>query len=86
METTIRVEILYDKKTLVPEEVVSRKRYLMLVGGYVDNTVDLCGQDNIDGKRPCLGKGQATLTKPPTQAEFEESWTEGIIKNGLTTF
>ena len=27
----------------------------MLVGGHVDNAVDLCGEGNADAKRPCLG-------------------------------
>ena len=39
----------------------------MLVGGHEDNAVDLCGEDNADAKRQCLGKGQTMLTKPPSQ-------------------
>ena len=61
----------------------SKKRNMTLVGGYADNTVDLCGEGNADAKRPCLGKGQTMLTKQPSQAEFEECWSEAIIKCGL---
>ncbi len=39
----------------------------MLVGGHEDNAVDLCGEDNADAKRQCLGKGQTMLTKTPSQ-------------------
>ncbi len=56
----------------------------MLVGGYADNDVDLCGEGNADAKRLCLGKGQTMLTKQPNQAEFEECWSETIIKFGLS--
>ncbi len=35
----------------------------MAVGGHTDNVVDLCGEDNADAKRQCLGKGQTMLTK-----------------------
>ena len=55
----------------------------MAVGGHADNDVDLCGEDSADGKRQCLGKGQAMLTKAPSQPEFEECWSEAIIKCGL---
>ncbi len=37
-----------------------------------------------DVKRQCLDKGQTMHTKPPSQAEFEEFWSEAIIKNGLS--
>ncbi len=56
----------------------------MAVGGHADNFVDLCGEDSSDGKRQCLGKGQTVLTKPPSQAEFQECWSESIIKCGLS--
>jgi hypothetical protein len=56
----------------------------MMFRGHGDNTIDLCGEDNVDAKRQCLGKGQTMLTKPPSQAEFEECWSEVIIKNGLS--
>jgi hypothetical protein len=56
-----------DNKSLLAEADTSKKRNLMLVGGHVDNTVDLCGEDNADAKRQCLGKGQTMLTKPPIQ-------------------
>ena len=55
----------------------------MVVGGHTDHAVDLCGEDSADGKRQCLGKGQ-TMTKPPSQAEFQECWSEAIIKCGLS--
>ena len=38
VKTTIRVKILSDKKTFLPEEDTSRKRHLMLVGGHGDKT------------------------------------------------
>ncbi len=60
----------------------SKKRNLLLVGGHADNPVEVCGEGNANAKRPCLGKGQTMLTKPPNQAEFEEC--EEIIKNGLS--
>ncbi len=56
----------------------------MLVGGHEDNAVDLCGEDNADTKHQCLDKGQTMLTNPPIQTEFEECWSEAIIKNGLS--
>ncbi len=56
----------------------------MAVGGHTDHAVDLCGEDSADGKRQCLGKGQTMLTKPPSQAEFQECWSEVIIKCGLS--
>ena len=37
----------------------------MLVGVYVGNAVDLCGEGNVDVKIPCLSKGQTILTKYP---------------------
>jgi hypothetical protein len=71
----IHVKMKCDKKTFLPEVDVSKKRNLMLVGGYTDNAVDLCGEGNADAKRPCLGKGQTMLTKLPNQSEFEECWS-----------
>ncbi len=56
----------------------------MVVGGYADNVVDLCGEDNADAKRQCLGKGHTFLTKQPSQVEFEECWSESIINNRLS--
>ncbi len=56
----------------------------MTVGGYTDNVVDLCGEDNPDTKGQCLDKGHTMMTKQPSQVEFEECWTESIIKNGLS--
>ena len=46
--------------------------------------MDLFGEDNDDVKRQCLGKGHTILTKSPSQVEFEECWSEVIIKNGLS--
>ena len=82
VQSAIRAKMQCDKKTLLAEADASKKR-LMLVGGYTDNAVDLCGEANADAKRPCLGKGQTMLTKQPSQAEFEECWSEAIIKCGL---
>ncbi len=62
----------------------SNKRNLMAVGGHADNFVDLCGEDSADGKRQCLGKGQTVLTKPPSQSEVQECWSEVIVKCGLS--
>jgi hypothetical protein len=56
----------------------------MSVGGHTDHVVDLCGEDSADGKGQCLGKGQTMVTKPPSQAEFQECWSEVIIKCGLS--
>jgi hypothetical protein len=56
----------------------------MVVGGYADNVVDLCGEDNTDTKRQCLDKGHIILTKQPSQTEFQECWSDVIIKNGLS--
>jgi hypothetical protein len=73
-----------DKKSLLVAADASNKRNLMAVGGHADNFVDLCGEDSADGKRQYLGKGQTMLTKPPSQAEFQECWSEVIIKCGLS--
>ena len=81
VQAAIRAKVQCDKKTLLAEADASKKRNLILVGGYGDNTVDLCGEGNADAKRQCLGKGQTMLTKPPSQAAFEECWSEAIIKN-----
>jgi hypothetical protein len=84
VQAAIRAKMQCDKKSLLVEEDASKKRNLMEVGGHADNDVDLCAQDNSDAKRQCLGKGQTMLTKQPSQAEFEECWSEAIIKNGLS--
>jgi hypothetical protein len=73
-----------DKESLFATADASNKRNLMSVGGHADNFVDLCGEDSADGKHQCLGKGQTMLTKPPNQAEFQECWSETIIKCGLS--
>jgi hypothetical protein len=80
VQSVIRVKIQCDKKTLLADVDASKKRNLLLVGGNADNPVEVCGEGNADAKRPCLGKGQTILTKPPSQAEFEECWSESIIK------
>ena len=84
VQAAIRAKMQCDKKTLLAEADASKKRNLIWVGGYADNAVDLCGEGNADAKRRCLGKGQTMLTKPPSQAAFEECWSEAIIKNGLS--
>ena len=65
VQVVIHAKMQCDKKTLHTEADTSKKRNLMLVGGHTDNVVDLCGQDNADSNRPCLGRGQPMLTKPP---------------------
>jgi hypothetical protein len=72
-----------DQKSFLVEADSSKIRNLMVVGGHKDNDVDLCGEDNADSKRQCLGKGQPKLTKQPSQTDFEECYSEDIIKNGL---
>jgi hypothetical protein len=52
-----------DKKTLLADADASKKRNLLLVGEHVDNPVEVSGEDNVDEKRPYLGKGQTMLTK-----------------------
>jgi hypothetical protein len=84
VQSVMRTKIQCDKKTLLTDVDTSKKRILLLVEGHADNPVEVCGEDNDDTKRPCLGKGQTILTKPPIQAEFEECWSEVIIKNGLS--
>jgi hypothetical protein len=84
VQAVIRAKMQCDKKTFLTDADASKKRNLLLVGGHADNTVEVCGEGNADAKRPCLGKGQTMLTKPPSQAEFEECWSEAIIKNGLS--
>ena len=44
VQSTIRAKMQCDKKTLLAEADASKKRNLTLVGGYTDNTVDLCGE------------------------------------------
>ena len=65
VQVAIRVKMQCDKKTLLAEVDASKKRNLILVGGYEDNAVDLCGEGNADTKRQYLGKGQTILTKYP---------------------
>ncbi len=84
VQAAIRAKMQCDEKCLLAAADASKKRNLMAVGGHADNAVDLCAEDNADAKRQCLGKGQTMLTKQPSQTEFEECWSEAIIKNGLT--
>jgi hypothetical protein len=63
-----------------------KKGNLMAIGGHTDNVVDLCGENNADAKRQCFDKGQTMLTTPPNQDEFEECWSEVIIKNYQESF
>jgi hypothetical protein len=58
VQTVILDKMQCDKKSLFGAADASKKRNLMTVGGHSDNVVDLCGQDNADLKRQCLGKGQ----------------------------
>jgi hypothetical protein len=67
VQAAIRAKMQCDKKSLLAAADASKKRKLMVVGGHADNSVDLCGEDNADAKRQCLGKGQTMLTKPPSQ-------------------
>ena len=48
VQTAIRVKMQCDRKTLLAEADASKKWNLTLVGGYADNTVDLCGEGNAD--------------------------------------
>jgi hypothetical protein len=78
VQTAIRTKMRCDKKSLLAAADVSKKRNLMVVGGYSDNVVDLCGEGNTDVKSQYLGKGHTMLTKEPSQAEFEECWSESL--------
>ena len=44
VQTAIRTKMQCDKKTLLAEADASKKRNLILVGGYSDTAVDLCGE------------------------------------------
>ncbi len=55
VQVAIRVKMQCDKKSLIATTDASKKLNLMVVGGYTDNIVDLCGEDNVDVKRQCLG-------------------------------
>ena len=67
VQSGIRAKMQCDKKSLVAAVDASKQRNLMVVEGHADNAVDLCGEDNADAKRQCLGKGQTMLTKTPNQ-------------------
>jgi hypothetical protein len=66
VQTAIRAKMQCDKKSLLAAADASKKRNLMVVGDHADNDVGLCGEDNTDAKRQCLGKGQTMPTKPPS--------------------
>ena len=55
LSVVIRTKIQCDKKVFLVESDSSKKRNLLLVGGHVDNVVDLCGESNVDSKCQCLG-------------------------------
>jgi hypothetical protein len=84
LQAAIRDKMQCDKKSFLEAVDALQKLNLMAVGGYTDNVVDLCGEDNTDVKRQYLGKGHTILMKQPNQTEFEECWSEVIIKNGLS--
>ncbi len=65
VQTAIRAKMQCDNKSLLETVDVSKKHNLMVVGGYTDNVVDLCGEDNADAKRQCLGK--ASFGRPSSQ-------------------
>jgi hypothetical protein len=56
VQAAIRDKMQCDKKSLLAAADASKKRNLMAVGGHADTPVDLCGEDNADAKRQCLGK------------------------------
>jgi hypothetical protein len=78
VQTEIHVKMQCDKKSLITTTDTSKKHNLMVVGGYSDNIVDLCGEDNTDGKSQYLGKGHTILTKQPSQDEFKECSSESL--------
>ncbi len=65
VQVAIRAKMQCDKKSLLAAADASKQLNLMVVGGHSDNVMDLCGEDNDDVKRQCLGKGETMLTKPP---------------------
>jgi hypothetical protein len=60
VQSVIRVKMQCDKKSLLVAVDTSKKLNLMVVGGYADNVVDLCGEDKADAKRQFLSKGHYT--------------------------
>jgi hypothetical protein len=67
-----------DKKSLLAGADASKQRNLMVVGGHSDNAVDLCEEDNADGKRQCLAdnadvKRQCLGVKSPSETRFERT-------------
>jgi hypothetical protein len=91
VQVAIRVKMQCDKKSFLAVVDASKKRNLMVVGGHADNAVDLCGEDNADSKRQCLGKGQNMPTNPPTQdgetprqgTDYSDETTEPIRRNSI---
>ena len=82
VQTEIRAHMTSDKKTLLGGVTVSGNRKVMSVGGHVHTTVDLVA-GNSDAKSPRLGNGQSLFMRTPTQVEFEECWSEVIIRTGI---
>ncbi len=50
VQSVIRGKMQCNKKTLLPDADASKKRNLLLVGGYEDNPVEVCGEGNADAK------------------------------------
>ncbi len=50
VQVVIRAKMQCDKKTLLADADASKKRNLLLVGGYTDNPVEECGEGNADEK------------------------------------
>ncbi len=50
---SVCVKMQCDKKSLLAAVNSSKKHNLMSVGGYPDNVVDLCGEDNADESFSC---------------------------------
>ena len=75
-QTVIRAKMQCDKKSLLAAADASKQRNLMVVGGHSDNVVDLCGEDNVDAERQCLGdnadaKRQCLGVKSPNRAKLD---------------
>jgi hypothetical protein len=63
VQVVIRAKMQCDKKTFLVDADASKKRNLLLVGGHVDNPVEVCGEDNADVKRPCLEGGIGSIRR-----------------------
>ena len=69
VQAAIRAKIQCDKKSLLAAADTSKQHNLMVVGGHSDNAVDLCGEDNADAKRQCLG------VKTPSETRYDSRVT-----------